>query len=69
MAPDEGQGIHLILPASMPERRGMGVKCGNTSPCRSISEPPRQEVLRVLFARQVQHPGHPGEDVKSRSLN
>ena len=33
---------------------------------RRVAEPPRQEVLRVLVARQVQHPGHPGQALNAR---
>ena len=30
---------------------------------RRLAEPPRQAVLRLLVPGQVQHPGHPGEDM------
>ena len=32
---------------------------------KSIPQPPRQEVLRLLVPRQIQHPRHAGEDVST----
>ena len=50
-----GQGVGQV-PRPLPHHRQ-----GDAHPRRCVAEPPRQEVLRVLVARQVQHPGHPGQ--------
>ena len=55
-----GQGVGQV-PRPIPHHRQ-----GDAHPRRRVAEPPRQEVLRVLVARQVQHPGHLGQALSAR---
>ena len=57
------QGLGQV-PRPLPHHRQ-----DNPHPRRRVAKPPRQEVLRVLVARQVQHSRHPGEDMTRRRLS